>query len=44
MKVSGITAVQTYIEWSSHQPQPDQFIFSGKKYKIDYIIFYKVDF
>jgi len=28
MKVSGLTAIQTYIEWSSHQPQPDQFIFS----------------
>ena len=32
MKVGGLTAIQTYIEWSSHEPQPGQFDFSGKPF------------
>jgi len=27
MKVAGLTAVQTYVEWSSHQPEPNQEMF-----------------
>ena len=32
MKVAGLTAIQTYIEWSSHEPDPGHFTFSGTVY------------
>ena len=27
MRVAGLTCVQTYVEWSSHQPNPEETIF-----------------
>jgi hypothetical protein len=24
MRAAGLTAIQTYVEWSSHQPEPNQ--------------------
>ena len=27
MRVAGLTCVQTYVEWSSHQPNPEESIF-----------------
>ena len=29
IKLGGANTVQTYVEWSSHEPQPGQFVFSG---------------
>ena len=36
MKVAGLTAVQTYVEWSSHQPEPGVLDFSGN---LDLLLF-----
>ena len=29
MKVSGLTCIQTYVEWSSHEPAPGRVLFNG---------------
>lgn len=37
MKAAGLNAVQTYVDWSQHEPQPGQYDFSGMLDLVSYI-------
>ena len=39
VKAAGFNSLQTYIEWSSHEPNQGQYYFQGKKLKIITILF-----
>lgn len=37
MKFGGLNALQTYVEWSSHEPTPGHYDFSGQNDVVEYI-------
>jgi len=38
MRLAGLNTLQTYVEWSSHEPAPGQFVFSGGADIAKYIV------
>src|SRR5438132_2165525 len=37
LRASGANAVQTYIEWSSHEPEPEKYSFEGENDVVSFI-------
>ncbi|RWS20367.1 beta-galactosidase precursor-like protein [Leptotrombidium deliense] len=37
LRAAGLNAVQTYVEWNSHEPEPGKYMFSGINDVVKYI-------